>query len=78
MTADRKLLEALHNALGEQLLARIQSGEATAADLNVARAWLKDNRIEALPTNDNPLGKIAEALPVFDDGVDETDLPILN
>lgn len=78
MVSDHKLLEDLYNALGKELLDRIQSGDATAADLNVARAWLKDNKIEALPTPNNPLGQLTEALPVFEDGVDESDLPVLN
>ena len=37
----------LHKALAEDLLARIRSGQATAAELNVARQMLKDNGIEA-------------------------------
>lgn len=43
---DPKKLEDIHDALAENLLKRVKSGEATAADLNVARAFLKDNNIE--------------------------------
>lgn len=57
---DPKKLEAIHDALTESLLQRIKSGEATAADLNVARAFLKDNGIDVgNPASLNPL---AEAL----------------
>ena len=33
----------LHQVLAEELLARVQTGEATASELNVARQFLKDN-----------------------------------
>ena len=45
------------------LLERIKSGEATAADLNVARQLLKDNGINAIPTRDNGIGRLAQELP---------------
>lgn len=66
MAATEKLLGLLHDAVAQDLLARITGGEATAADLNAAIKFLKDNNIEALPTEDNSLGKLAEALPDFE------------
>ncbi len=39
-------LESIHDALTVALLERIRSGGATAADLNVARAFLKDNGVD--------------------------------
>ena len=59
----KETLEALHKALAEQLLARVKSGEATAADLGVARQFLKDNNIEALIEPGNPLHDLARAVP---------------
>ena len=55
------LLAKLHEAVGDELLQRIQSGEATSADLSVATKFLKDNGINidvedsppALPFTDN-------------------------
>lgn len=61
--ADRELMEAMHRSLAEGLLAKIRSGEATAADLAVARQFLKDNGIDAIPTKGNGLGKLADQLP---------------
>ena len=39
-------LKAMHPALAEHLLQLIQSGDAKANELNVARQFLKDNGIE--------------------------------
>lgn len=58
-----KTLAKVLDSTAELLLARIESGEATAADLNVARQLLKDNGINAIPTKDNGIGKLADALP---------------
>lgn len=62
MTAPKELLEALHAAVGEQLLARVRSGEATASDFAQAIKFLKDNGIEAIPTGNNALGALEGAL----------------
>ena len=63
------ILEALHSSLATELSDRIKSGEATAADLSVARQFLKDNGIDAFATNDSPLQQLVDSLP-FD-----TDVP---
>ena len=60
-----RLLEALHEETAKQLLARVKTGEATAAELTAALRMLKDNGIEAVPTAENPLGQLAEELPEF-------------
>lgn len=44
--ADLTLLEQLHEAVAQDLLKKIKSGEADAATLNAARGFLKDNNIE--------------------------------
>lgn len=63
MTELNKVFEQIHLALAQDLLARIQSGQATAAELNVARQMLKDNGIEAVPTKSNGLESLARILP---------------
>lgn len=69
--ASLDILEALHGELVKSLLAKIRAGEATAADLSVARQFLKDNGIDAVPTESNGLGKLAEELPFTDQPLDE-------
>jgi|TARA_R110000868_G_scaffold223216_2_gene475071 hypothetical protein len=62
MTND-KLFAQLHNALGSALLERIQSGEASPADMNVARQFLKDNGIDGSVKNSVPLLNLAKIMP---------------
>jgi hypothetical protein len=57
------ILNALHEALGQELLTRIRSGEAKPADLAVAVKFLKDNGISVVATPDNPVGKLMDELP---------------
>lgn len=57
-----KLLEELALELPKALLARIKSGEATAADLAVARQFLKDNGIMSLPESNGALKGLSETL----------------
>ena len=59
-------LEELHEELAKVLLERVKDPDAKSADLNVARQFLKDNNVDAVPTGDNPLQKLMEELP-FDD-----------
>lgn len=56
----------LHKALAEQLLARVESGEATASELNVARQFLKDNGIDGTVEQSDPLANLAKILPFTD------------
>lgn len=59
------LLSELHLETAKDLLRRVKSGEATAAEIGNALKMLKDNGIEAIPTAENPLGKLASNLPDF-------------
>ena len=59
MAASEESLNALHE-LTTQLL--IESGEATAADLSVARGLLKDNNINCIPRDDNTIGELEKKL----------------
>jgi len=67
MTRDDKLIE-LNDRLAEALLQLITSGEAKAADLNVARQYLKDNNLSVLlgsyedPEKDSPIFKLADEI----------------
>lgn len=62
--ATKEALDALHGALAKSLADKIAKGEATAADLAVARQFLKDNGVDAIPRdNDNALDKLRSSLP---------------
>jgi len=56
-------LKELHEVLANELLKRVSNPEAKSADLNVARQFLKDNNIDAVPVDDSPLRKLIEELP---------------
>jgi len=58
-----KTLKTLHEVLAEELLKRVKDPEAKASDLNVARQFLKDNGIEAIPTDNSPLKSLVDELP---------------
>ena len=61
-----KTLETLHECLAKELLGKIKSGEAKAGDLNVARQFLKDNGIECIPVENNPMEELMNNLPDLD------------
>jgi len=58
-----KTLQKLHAAVAQELLDRIQSGEAVPADLSVAVKFLKDNEITSLPVQDSPLKNLLDNMP---------------
>jgi len=51
-------LKELHEVLATELLKRVKDPDAKSADLNVARQFLKDNNIDAVPVEDSPLRKL--------------------
>jgi len=63
VTATKDMLDSLHRAVCEDLMAKIKSGEAKAADLAAAIKFLKDNGIEAIPVEGSPLGNLVDNLP---------------
>tara|TARA_R100001510_G_C7637244_1_gene195201 strand:+ start:994 stop:1230 length:237 start_codon:yes stop_codon:yes gene_type:complete len=71
-----KILEDLHKTLAQELLDRIKSGEEKASILNVARQFLKDNGIEALPVADSPLKSLIDELPFDTEDEEETIQPL--
>jgi len=58
-----KKLTELHNLLAEKLLDKVKDPDCKSADLNVARQFLKDNNIDAVPVDGSPLEKLIEELP---------------
>ena len=56
-------LRTLHAILAEKLLERITDPDVKSADLNVARQFLRDNGIDAVPTDDSPLQKLIDEMP---------------
>ena len=68
--ASDDVLGALHELVAKELTNRILSGEATPADMNAAIKFLQNNGIEAVATEDSPLGKLVASLPTFDDEIE--------
>ena len=58
-----EVLENLQANLAGALTDLLTSGEATTADLNVMRQFLKDNQVSAQPVEDTPFGDLARSLP---------------
>ena len=63
MDKSLKILKTLHYELAKDLLDKVRSGEAKAGDLNVARQFLKDNGIECIPVENNPMEDLMNNLP---------------
>ena len=63
MSLKEKKLEHLHSELTDKLLEKIKDPEVKASDLNVARQFLKDNGIEAIPVDNSPLKALVDELP---------------
>lgn len=70
MAANNDTMAAIHEAVAQELLRLIKSGEAKSSDLSVAVKFLKDNGIEAIAAQDSPLANLAASLPTFDEDVD--------
>ena len=60
--SDKKLKE-LHAVLAEKLLQKVKDPDAKSSDLNVARQFLRDNGIDAVPTDGSPLKTLVDELP---------------
>jgi hypothetical protein len=65
---DKQLAKELYTLTLKDLIRRIREGEATAADLNVARAICKDADIQSLPTPGSVMADLAATLPFAGDG----------
>lgn len=61
---DKNLMDALHDAVTKDLLARVMSGEATSAELSVAVKFLKDNNANLdVITAESPMADLVKNLP---------------
>ena len=58
-----EILKSLFDAVADDLLTKIKTGEAKPADLAVAVKFLKDNNITCLHTDSNPLGELMKNMP---------------
>lgn len=56
-------LDSLHGVVARELIKKIKSGEYTAADLNVARQFLKDNGVEQPAVAGGAIHDLAATLP---------------
>ena len=56
-------LKELHAILAEKLLEKVKDPECKSSDLNVARQFLRDNGIDAVPTEGTPLQNLVDELP---------------
>lgn len=56
----------LHNLLTEELITRMESGEATAQEMKAAIDWLSKNDISGVAYEGNPLNKLANIMPKVD------------
>ena len=64
MDKNLKVLKSLYYELAKELLDRVRCGDAKAGDLkNVARQFLKDNGIECIPVENNPMTELMNNLP---------------
>ena len=63
MDKSLEVLNTMHYELAKLLVDKIKTGEAKAGDLNVARQFLKDNGIECIPVENNPMTELMNNLP---------------
>jgi hypothetical protein len=59
----KDLLDKLHQLIGEELVNRIVSDEASTGDIVAAIRFLKDNGVTSVIAEDSPLQNLAEILP---------------
>lgn len=63
MAADTNTLNKMHELIANHLIARLETGEATAAEVAQALKMLKDNGIQAIPVKNSPLANLIDKLP---------------
>lgn len=63
----KETMNQLHDLLAQELTNKIISGEASSAELSVARQFLKDNGIDGTIEQSDPLANLAKILPFSDD-----------
>jgi len=61
---EKQLIDSLHEAVTQELLLRVQSGEATASELSVAVKFLKDNGASLdVIMAESPMANLLQDLP---------------
>jgi hypothetical protein len=61
---EKQLIDSLHEAVTQELLLRVRSGEATASELSVAVKFLKDNGASLdVIMAESPMASLLEGLP---------------
>ena len=58
-----EVLSELHAGLAHLFMERLREGTLGTAELNILRQFLKDNQINAQPTEGREFGELAKALP---------------
>ena len=62
--SEKQQMDSLHDAVTQELLLRVRSGEATASELSVAVKFLKDNGATLdVITESNPMVNLLNELP---------------
>ena len=64
--ASEETFNKLHNLVTDEFVARIESGEATTADLKAASDWLSRNDITGIALENTALGKLSKIMPTVD------------
>ena len=59
----QEVLDKLHSTIAQDLLDRIITGEATAAELTIAVKFLKDNNVTVDLEDSEPVMNLVKALP---------------
>jgi hypothetical protein len=72
--ATEDMFNELHNKVTQELLNRINSGEASTQDLKAACDWLSKNDISGVAYDGNPLDKLASIMPKVDPELVQTRL----
>ena len=58
-----EVLSELHAGLAHLFMERLREGTLGTAELNILRQFLKDNQINAQPTEGSEFGELAKVLP---------------
>ena len=66
MKASEDRFNHLHNILTEELISRIEAGDANPQELKAAIEWLHKNDISGVAMEGNPLEKLANIMPKID------------
>ena len=64
--ASEDTFNKLHNLVTDEFVSRIESGEATTADLKAASDWLSRNDITGIAIENTALGKLKDIMHAID------------